>query len=71
MLLFIKKKCYNNRIAREACRKFLARGGTKVLMGEGLKKFWMGGTGLDGGGGLPLHVGAVPPSPPYWLALQG
>ena len=28
MLLFIKIKCYNNRIAREARRKFLARGGT-------------------------------------------
>ena len=33
MLLFIKIKCYNNRIARETRRKFLARGGTKVFMG--------------------------------------
>ena len=39
MFLFLKKKSYNNGIAREARRKFLVRGGTKVLMG-GTQNFW-------------------------------
>ena len=39
MLLFIKIKCYNNRIAREARRKFLARGGDKSVHGGGLEIF--------------------------------
>ena len=52
MLLFIKIKCYNNRIAREARRKFLARGGTKVFMGGDSKFF--------GWGDYPF----IPPIPP-------
>ena len=40
MLLFIKIKCYNNRIAREARRKILARGeGDKSAHGGRLKDF--------------------------------
>ena len=61
MLLFIKIKCYNNRIAREARRKFLARGGTKVFMGGDSKFFGWGGQALMGGG--------LPHPPPCWAAL--
>ena len=59
MLLFIKIKCYNNRIAREARRKFLARGGQKCSWGGTQNFLDGGGTGLDGGG-LPLHLAALP-----------
>ena len=53
MLLFIKIKCYNNRIAREARRKFLARGGTKVFMGG--TQNYLDGEGQALMGGCPPH----------------
>ena len=58
MLLFIKNKCENNEITRESRRKFLARGGTKVLMGGSQKFFYGGGIPLQGGGPpIPPHIG--------------
>ena len=70
MFQLIKIKSKNNGIAREARRKFFARGGTKLLMGGDSKFFGWGGTGLDGGG-LPLYGGGSPPIPPHigqpWL----
>ena len=64
MFQLIKIKSKNNGIAREARRKFFARGGTKLLMGGDSKFFGWGGTGLDGGG-LPLDGGGSPPIPPH------
>ena len=36
-------------ITRKAHSKFIARGWDKIDHEGGLKKFWIGGTGLDGG----------------------
>ena len=64
MFLFLKKKSYNNGIAREARRKFLVRGGDKSAHGGGLKIFWMGGGQLLMGGDYPFKRGGVPHPPP-------
>ena len=63
MVLFIKIKCYNNRIAREARRKFLVRGGQKCSWG-GTQNFLDGGGQALMGGDYTLMGGGPPPSPP-------
>ena len=47
---------------REARKKIFGQG-PLAIHGGGPKFFWMGGTGLDGGG-QPLHGVWFPPSPP-------
>ena len=68
MLIFLKIKSWNNGIAREARRKFLARGGQKFSWG-GTQIFLDGGGQALMGGDFPFMGGDPPPSPPCLAAL--
>ena len=46
---------------REARKKIFGQGGDLAIHGGGPKFFWMGGTGLDGGGGDSPFMGYGPP----------